>query len=162
MKVVNFGFADQLGRIKNTQNCTNQLSQDKIQQDEPLKLLKELKIKNHNRLVIGSLNVNSLSGKFDQLRYIIGDKIDALIIQETKLDETFPEKQFLISGYCIPYRLDRNKFGGGIIIYVKENIPSKKLNKHTLARNIEGLFIEINLRKSKLLLFGGYRSDHNI
>ena len=26
--------------------------------------------------------------------------------------------------------------------------------------NIEGIFIEINLRKTKLLFFGGYRSDH--
>ena len=81
---------------------------------------------------------------------------------ETKLDESFPENQFLISGYCKPFRLDRNKFGGGIIIYVKENIPSRILNKHNFSKNIEGLFIEINLRKTKLLLFGGYRSEHNI
>ena len=30
------------------------------------------------------------------------------------------------------------------------------LKKHTFAANIEGIFIEINLRKSKLLLLGTY------
>ena len=116
---------------------------------EPLKLLKDLQIKNHNRLIIGSININSLSNKFDQLKYIIGDSLDVLIILETKLDGSFPENQFLISGYCKPYRLDRNKFGGGIIIYVKENIPSRNLNKHNFSKNIEGMFIEINLRNVK-------------
>ena len=32
--------------------------------------------------------------------------------------------QFHVEGYCI-YRLDRNKYGGGILEYVQEDIPSK-------------------------------------
>ena len=46
------------------------------------------------------------------------------------------------------------------MIYVREDIPSKLLNKHTFTKPIEGLFIEVNLRKTKLLFFGSYRSDH--
>ena len=46
------------------------------------------------------------------------------------------------------------------MIYVREDIPSKQLSKHTFTKNVEGLFIEINLRKTKLLFFGGYRSEH--
>ena len=46
------------------------------------------------------------------------------------------------------------------MIYVREDIPSKQLSKHSFTKNVEGLFIEINLRKTKLLFFGGYRSDH--
>ena len=38
---------------------------------------------------------------------------------------------------------------GGVITYVREGIPSKELNKHKFTKNIEGLFIEINLRKPK-------------
>ena len=41
-----------------------------------------------------------------------------------------------------------------------EDIPSKLLTKHNFTESIEGLFIEINLKKTKLLFFGGYRSDH--
>ena len=37
----------------------------------------------------------------------IQNKVDILLISETKLDETFPTKQF-----TSPYRLDRNGFGG--------------------------------------------------
>ena len=70
--------------------------------------------------------------------------------------QTFPDSQFLIEGYSTPYRLDRNRNGGGIIIYVREDIPSKKLYKHSFPKDIEGLFIEINLRKTKWLIFGSY------
>ena len=46
------------------------------------------------------------------------------MISETKIDNSFPEMQFHIEGYCI-YRLDRNKYGGGVLEYVQEDIPSK-------------------------------------
>ena len=46
------------------------------------------------------------------------------------------------------------------MIYVREDIPSKLLTKHTFSEAIEGLFVEVNLRKTKLLFFGSYRSDH--
>ena len=46
------------------------------------------------------------------------------------------------------------------MIYVREDIPSRLLSKHKFTKAIEGLFVEINLRKTKLLLFGSYRSDH--
>ena len=56
--------------------------------------------------------------------------------------------------FSAPFRLDRNKFGGGVLIYVREDIPCKQLTKHILPDNIEGIFVEINLRKTKWLLFG--------
>ena len=49
----------------------------------------------------------------------------------------------------MPYRLDKNRNGGGVIIYVREDIPSKFLRKHLFSNDIEGLFVEINFRKSK-------------
>ena len=57
---------------------------------------------------------------------------------------TFPDSQFIIDGFTQPYRLDRNKPGGGVMIFVSENIPSKLVSKHTLPDDIEGMFIEIN------------------
>ena len=47
------------------------------------------------------------------------------------------------------------------MIYVREDIPSKLLNKHKFTKYVEGLFVEINLRKTKLLFFGSYRSEHD-
>ena len=112
--------------------------------DTPL-LLKNLKLKNTNRLILRHLNINSVVGKFD---------IDILVLAETKIDSSFPNAQFRIDGFSTPFRLDRNRFGGGALIYVREDIPCKPLTKHFLPDDIEGIFVEINLRKTKWLLFG--------
>ena len=45
-----------------------------------------------------------------------------MVISETKLHETFPNGQFKIPRYALPCRLDRNQFGGGIIVFVSEDI----------------------------------------
>ena len=42
-----------------------------------------------------------------------------------------------------------NRFGGGILIYIKEGITNKLLSKHTFSDDIEYIFVEINLRKMK-------------
>ena len=64
---------------------------------------------------------------------------DILIITKTKLDDTLPVSQFHIDGYSKPYRLDRNRNGGGMVIYVREDISSRMLTKHNFPENIEGL-----------------------
>ena len=66
------------------------------------------------------------------------------MISETKLDQSFPNGQFRIHGFSEPYRFDINGNGGGIFLYIREDIPSKLiLNK----MKTEGFFVEINLRK---------------
>ena len=122
--------------------------------------LREIRVKNVNNVIIGHLNINSLRNKFHALCPLIHGYLDILVVGETKLDETFPEKQFLMSGYKKPYRLDGNANGGGIMIYVREDIPSDTLQKHKIHENIEAIFIEINLRKNKLLLVGIYHSTN--
>ena len=123
-------------------------------------VLKKIRMENIDNVIIGSLNINSLGHKIDALREIIGNNIDILIIIETKLDDSYPDNQFHIEGFQIPFRVDRNKFGGGIMVYVRKDIPSHKLSKHNFKKYVEGIFIEINLRKSKLLLLATYHSTH--
>ena len=117
-----------------------------------------MRIKNVDRLIIGNLNINSIPNKFEQLKGLIQRKVDILVITETKIDLSFPKPQFCIDGYREPFRLDRNKDGGGILIYVRDDIPSKELDKHNFPHDIEGMFIEINLRNTKWLLFGTYHT----
>ena len=45
------------------------------------------------------------------------------------------------------FRLNLNKFGGGVLICSREYIPCKKLTKRYLSGNIDGSFVKINLRK---------------
>ena len=52
----------------------------------------------------------------------------------------------------MPFCKDRNINGGGNVIYVKEDIPSGELKEFDLQVNLEEVFVEINLRKSKWLL----------
>ena len=117
---------------------TNLLEGD-IHPEDATSILREIRIRNINRVIIGTLNINSLPLKFEQLKLIIGNYLDILVIQETKLDPSFSDEQFMISGYTKPYRLDRNRNGGGVIIYVREDIPSKKLKKHNFTKKIEDL-----------------------
>ena len=134
----------------------NEISSVDESYDTPL-LLKNIQLKNTDRLVLGHLNINSIVGKFDDLKILIENDIDILVLTETKIDSSFPNAQFSIDGFSTPFRLDQNRFGGGVIIYVRGNISCKQLTKHTLPDEIEGIFVEISLRKTKWLLFGKYR-----
>ena len=77
--------------------------------------------------------------------------IDILMISETKLDNSFPGSQALIDGYTPPFRLDRDNNGGGIMLFVREDIPCKLLS--TENHSMEGFHVEINLRKTKWLFY---------
>ena len=77
------------------------------------------------------------------------------MISETKIDNSFPTMQFHIEGYCI-YRLDRNEYGGGILVYVREDIPSKLIPMQS--SSIEGFFIELNLRWLLSCNYNSHRS----
>ena len=96
---------------------------------DPQSLLKDIRINDRNRLIIGQLNINSLRSRFEQLSTMINSNIDTFIISETKLDETFPTAQFYLQGFCDPYRFDRNRNGGGIMLYIKEDISSRLVEK---------------------------------
>ena len=108
----------------------------KVNPLDAFSILKSLRSKNIDKIVIAQLNINPLRNKFDQLVSIIQGNVDILVITETKLDETFPISQFVIDEYSIPYRLDRNRDGGGILVFVREDIPSKKTPQtHTTRRH---------------------------
>ena len=79
-----------------------------------------------------------------------------MVFSETKIDSSYPEAQLLIEGFGKPFNLPRTAFGGGLLIYVRSDIPCKQVNNHEFSDKIEGIFIEINFRKSKWLLLGTY------
>ena len=76
------------------------------------------------------------------------------MISGAKIDDSFPVGQFLIEKFCTPYRLNRNSKGRGILIYVREGIPS---NVITVDINpIESCYVELNLRNNKWLMNCSY------
>ena len=78
----------------------------------PREMLQKIKLINPSRLIIGQLNINSLSNKLEHLKALIIGNIDILVVTESKLDQSFPTGQFNIDGYSPPLYYDRNSFGG--------------------------------------------------
>ena len=76
--------------------------------------------------------------------------IDILLICETKIDDSFPTDQFIIEGYSIIYRLDRNDRGGEIMLIVKDNLLTSRLDKYCFSGETEIFCIELNLRKKQM------------
>ena len=64
--------------------------------------------------------------------------------------------QFMVDGFSTPYRQDRYRNRGGIIVYIRDDIPSKLLMEHVFPDDIEDLFVELNFRKNKSFLMGSY------
>ena len=122
----------------------------------PFKIVRKLRISNVNRLIIGQLNINLIRKKSEALKTIVSDNLDILVLTESKLDSSFRAGQFCMEGFSPPFRLDRNVNGGGILIYVREDIICRKLKDHTPLNNVEGIFLELNLKRFKWLMFDGY------
>ena len=61
----------------------------------------------------------------------------------------------------MPFRKDRNKLGGGIIVFARDDIPRKKLDVR-IPEDIEALFLEINLRHTKWLFCGCYHPPSQV
>ena len=56
----------------------------------------------------------------------VDNNLDILMVSETKIDDTFPESQVLMEGFLTSYRFDRTAKGGGILLCIRQDIPSKK------------------------------------
>ena len=123
--------------------------------------LKDIRITNLDRIVISYININFIRNKFELLAEAVTGNVDILMVTETKIDESFPTSQFIIPGFTSPYRFDRTKGGGGILVYIREDIPSKLLNISYIASDIECLGIEVNLRKVRWLVICSYNPHKN-
>ena len=120
--------------------------------------LKPLRNRNKQKIIIGHLNINSLRYKFESLSVILEKNIDIFLVSETKIDDAYPTNQFLIEGFSEPYRLDRTDNGGGLLLYVRLDIPSKSIKVET---TYEGMFVEIRLNKEKWLICCSYNPHLN-
>ena len=66
------------------------------------------------------------------------------MITEAKHDHSFPASRFLLQVSCTPFRLDQNKNGGRVLLYIRNHITSTTIIKN----QIETFFVEIKIRIS--------------
>ena len=77
---------------------------------------------------------------------VVGKNLDVFLISETKIDDSFPVAQFFYQGFSMPHRKDRALVGGGLLMYINDSIPSRKLQEHTTPD-------DINLKRQKWVIW---------
>ena len=120
--------------------------------------MKALRSDNSNKLVFAHVNINSIRNKFEFLSTQVKGNKDVLMVSETKIDDSVPVGNFVIDGLSTPYRVDCDSNGGGIMLYVRENIPSNLLAADE-KNHIESFYVELNLRNEKWLIHCSYNPN---
>ena len=121
--------------------CQTQLNDDKTW--DPLKT---------KGLQLCHLNVNSLLSKIDEIRDIANRIKPAVLgITESKLDSFVTNIEVNING-CSIIRNDRNRHGGGVACYVKNDLCFN--TKKFFPNSIEHVFFEILIPKVKPIAVG--------
>ena len=73
------------------------------------------------------LNINSVQNKFEELSAIIKTlRAQIMFISETKIDASYPNTHFSISGYSL-YRNYKKKGGGGIMALISTSLIKTRL-----------------------------------
>ena len=98
------------------------------------------------------ININSLLPKIDEVRSIAEKSNAAVIgITESKLDDSVENSEIKIDKYSL-IRCDRNRHGGGVACYVRNDINFNQ--KFIFSNSIENIFIDILLPKTKPFTVG--------
>jgi hypothetical protein len=97
--------------------------------------LPDFNIPNLKHLKIANLNINSLLKHIHEISILLSDNpFDILAINETNMDS-----EIHIDNYTI-VRFDHNRFGGGVALYIKNNIPYSERNIYNLCHYTMGQF----------------------
>ena len=86
-----------------------------------------------------------MRNKFESFSTQVKGNIDVLMVSETKIDDSLPVGNFVIDGFSTPYRLDRDSNGGGIMLYVREDILPNLFTTDE-KNHIESFYVELHLR----------------
>ena len=141
------------------QNISQNVSEDF---DSDLKKLKVLRVENNSNPIIAYLNINSLGEKINHFHELCKESpIDILCVDEIKLDSSYPDAQFQIIDYQFPpFRRDRNKYGGGKIVYIRQGISTRRLPKFETQVS-ETICVELTISRKKWCIPFAYRHHQN-
>ena len=82
-----------------------------------LQIMHENRLKHPRKPIIGYLNINSLRYKIVDVRQVFGKlQLDYFVLNETKLDDSFPSAQFYIEIFEIRNWRDTDKNGRGLAL----------------------------------------------
>ena len=107
------------------------------------------------------LNARSVISKLTDLRRIVKEsQTSVLAISESWLDSSITDEEIKIDGYSL-IRGDRNRNGGGVCLYIKNNIPhNRRMDLNT--SSLESLWIDLLFPKTKPITVGAcYRPPNS-
>ena len=102
-------------------------------------------------LFVCSLNIGSLLKHFDEIKVFLDEyKPHILGLNETRLNDDVEDDDLFIEGYSI-VRRDRNRNGGGVAIYISDDIPYN--TRPDFDTGIESVSIQVNIPFVKPIIF---------
>ena len=110
---------------------------------------------NPKNSISGHLNINSIRKILEAVECILNDGlIDIFALSESKIDESFPSAQFFVNDFTL-HRKDRNRFDGGILLYMRSDIPHRRRSdlepNNDFSHGVEIMVIETRLYKVEKL-----------
>ena len=89
-------------------------------------------------IILSYINVNSIRNKLDDLKFLLGKSLDIICFSK-------------------PYRFNVTSNSGGLLFYVKANLPSKLIRFYNFPNEIQCIPIELNISTKKYALLSIYR-----
>ena len=109
------------------------------------------------KLSICHVNIRSLSrSKLRAIQTSLYNFYDIITLSETHLHAGVTNDLFQLEGYHDIIRKDRADNGGGVAIFIKENISFKRIFKYE-SKDLEALWIQLQTIEGKVLLCCCYR-----
>ena len=113
-----------------------------------------------NTLSIFHINIRSIRNKLSYL-CDIGSDYDVICVTESHLDNNVDSAELSIEGYSSPFRKDRNAHGGGVLVYVSNQLMAKRI-QDIETPDIESIWLEIIFPNYSLLLCCIYRPPNSL
>ena len=87
-----------------------------------------------------------LASRFAQREFL------KFFIKITKLEPMNLPRFLEIDGFTTPYRVNRDCYGGSILLNIRQDIPSKFLTNLKISKNLEMVIVELNFQRKKWLV----------
>ncbi|MES9905404.1 MAG: reverse transcriptase family protein [Sedimenticola sp.] len=108
-------------------------------------------------LNVGHFNIQGLVGKIDDLKVILSQEnnVHMLGVSESNLKAHHPASSFSIPGYQKQFRRDREGAGGGLLVYVRDDVScTRKIDLES--KEIDCIWTEIYPKNNKSFLVGHF------
>ncbi len=84
-----------------------------------------LRKKHQRNFIVSHININSVQHKFHELSVILRNKlVDCLFVSESKINDSHLSSSFKIDDYTLYRRDNQSDKGGGLMCFVRSDIPS--------------------------------------